>query len=93
MLRISRVDGTPDEPGTLRVEGRLVGPWVEELRREARALLGGRGSLVLELGSVTYADAAGEALLGELVARGARIGGCSTFIAELLGGSHAARGE
>jgi hypothetical protein len=76
MLRITEV-GTD----TLRLEGRLTGPWVDELRRlSAGRTLG----LKLDLSGLTFADAAGAALLRDLAARGVTIRDSSRFLEQLL---------
>jgi hypothetical protein len=84
MLRITRRDG-PDRTITVQAEGKLVGPWVDELRR-ACAGLGGAEAARLDLGAVTYADAAGVALVRELLGRGLALGPCSGLVAALLHG-------
>ena len=66
MLRIT----TNDHPRvlTLRLEGRLEGPWVLELEHCWRhALNGGNTPTVrVDLSDVTYIDAAGKARLAEM---------------------------
>jgi anti-anti-sigma regulatory factor len=76
MLRITEI-GTD----TLRLEGRLTGPWVDELRRLAAAR---PGPLQLDLSGLTFADAAGAALLKDLAARGVVIRDSSRFLEQLL---------
>jgi ABC-type transporter Mla MlaB component len=59
---------------TFRLEGRLEGPWVNELEQCWRSLLNGeqRPTLCVDLSGVTYIDAAGKARLAEMHAQGAR---------------------
>jgi anti-anti-sigma regulatory factor len=76
MLRITPTDGER----TLRLEGRLVEPWVGELLRAWREAAGAG----LDLSGVTFVDAAGAEALRQLREQGATIRGCSGFIAELL---------
>jgi ABC-type transporter Mla MlaB component len=64
----------------LKLEGRLVGPWVTLLRRECRS----RPNVALDLSEVVFVDSAGVSLLARLVARGAQLRAASPFIAELL---------
>lgn len=83
MLRITehrRLDG----PTLLVVEGRLAGPWVDELRTSASGMQAG---LALDLAGLAYADDAGVALLHHLVARGAAVVRTTAYSAALLGGT------
>jgi hypothetical protein len=66
MLRITLQDEL--QQPTIKLEGKIVGPWVEELRRIWQSFLpsmGARG-LRLDLRAVTFADAEGQRLLGEI---------------------------
>jgi len=76
MLRV-RVDNTPAET-TLRLEGRLAGPWIEELARCWATASADRDtrSIRIDLDGVTFIGRAGKVLLraihdggGVLVAR------------------------
>jgi len=80
MLRIDE-DRTPQEGRVvLRPEGKLVGNWVGELRRTAASALDRQaGGLTLDLAGLSFADQAGTALLGELVADGVNLTNCSPF--------------
>ncbi|MGB8538033.1 MAG: hypothetical protein WCD57_16545 [Acidobacteriaceae bacterium] len=94
MLRITVVD-LSDSVVVLRVEGRITGWWVEELRRTCAAhafaahtfaahTFADEIQLSLELSSVSFADAAGIALLKELRSRGADLIRPTPFVAEQL---------
>jgi anti-anti-sigma regulatory factor len=66
MLRISIEENV--EAVEMKLEGRVVGPWTAELSRvwvETAPRLATR-KLVLDLSSVTYADASGTELLGQI---------------------------
>jgi anti-anti-sigma regulatory factor len=68
MLRIS-IEETM-EALAMKLEGRIVGPWAAELGRvwlETAPRLASR-KLVLDLSSVTYADAGGQQALSEIYA-------------------------
>ena len=81
MLRITPRAGSGGT--TLEVEGRLVGPWVVELRQAALdAARAGR--VDLDLAAVSYATAEGAALLRELESHGCRLVRRSTFLETLL---------
>jgi ABC-type transporter Mla MlaB component len=66
MLRISRVE-SPAETVTLRLEGQVRGPWVEELCQACEQLLARGSSLVLDLTDVSFIDLDGVALLDKAV--------------------------
>jgi ABC-type transporter Mla MlaB component len=94
MLRITVVD-LSESAVVLRVEGRITGSWVEELRRTcaahafaAYAFVGhtfpDEVQLSLELSDVSFVDAAGIALLKELRSGGADLIRPTPFIAERL---------
>jgi len=70
----------------LSVQGRLVGPWVEELRREVLGLEVPTSAVELDLARVGYVDGAGQELLRRLVAGGLRLGPRSGFVQALLDG-------
>lgn len=84
MLRITPERG--DGRLTLKLEGSLAGPWVEELERVVERCLGQEGQLKLDLSEVHYADADGATLLRDLMSGKVELGRRSTFIAELLEG-------
>jgi ABC-type transporter Mla MlaB component len=85
MLKIARVDdsGSQTTPA-LKLEGKLLGPWVIELSRACEELRVPPGVLCLNLSAVTFIDSAGLELLRDLIRRGTTISGCSGFIEELL---------
>jgi ABC-type transporter Mla MlaB component len=89
MLRITVVD-LSDSVVVLRVEGGITGCWVEELRRTCAAhafaahAFADEVQLSLELSKVSFADAAGIALLKELRSRGADLIRPTPFVAEQL---------
>jgi anti-anti-sigma regulatory factor len=58
---------------TLKLEGRIAGPWVEELRRTWESLAPSLGSkhLRLDLCEVTFVDAQGKQLLTDIRKGGA----------------------
>jgi len=83
MLKIEPVE-TERGLVTLRLEGRVVGPWVEELRRSCEGVLARRARLVLDLAEVSFADLQGVALLRGLGDRNVGLVRCSLFVAEQL---------
>jgi ABC-type transporter Mla MlaB component len=83
MLKISEA-ATPNHSVTLKLEGRIVGPWVEELRRICELFLVENRSLKLDLAEVSYADAAGVATLNDFKARGVSLKNCSPFVEQQI---------
>ncbi len=83
MLKISQVTGQDAIP-TLKVEGKLRGPWVAELARVCDELQASLGSLRLDLSAVTFLDGPGVELLRGLRSRGITLAACSSLVAELL---------
>jgi ABC-type transporter Mla MlaB component len=73
-----------DSGRTLKLEGKLLGPWVDELRNVCRQLLNRAKQVGLDLAAVTFVNAAGAKLLRELIRDGIIITQCSAFVAELL---------
>jgi ABC-type transporter Mla MlaB component len=85
MLRITHAQGH-DSISTLRLEGKLLGPWVTELARSCNELPCPPDRLRLDLSAVTFVDGPGVALLRDLIGRGARLAACSGLVLELLHG-------
>ena len=83
MLKISPA-GTVNHSVTLKLEGRVVGPWVGELRQVCETLLTERRGLKLDLTNVSFADADGVAALSSLKSRGVTFANCSPFVEEQL---------
>jgi ABC-type transporter Mla MlaB component len=83
MLRITHAH-SHDSIATLRLEGKLLGPWVTELARSCDELPCSPDRLRLDLSAVTFVDGPGVVLLRDLLDRGARLAGCSGLVAELL---------
>jgi hypothetical protein len=81
MLRIDL--SQPGLTTLVKLEGRLVGPWVAELERVLASVADPR-ALLLELEAVSHADEAGLAVLRLALSRGARIVSMSGFVACLL---------
>ena len=81
MIRITQTDSVT--LATLSLDGKLLGPWVEELRvviAAARA----RGAVCLNLTNLRFADAAGIALLSDVRRDGVPLAGASPLIEGLL---------
>jgi len=84
MLRITVLESSACGV-TLRVEGRIAGPWLEELRTACSAHIGPDPvPLQLELEDISFADAEGVAYLNELRERGVRFFQVSPLLTELF---------
>jgi hypothetical protein len=84
MLRITVVESSRIAV-SLRVEGRLTGPWVEELRTACDVhTFPDDVQLSLELADISFADAKGIALLRELRNCGVGLIHVAPFLAEQL---------
>jgi anti-anti-sigma regulatory factor len=91
MLRITWAAGS-DAAQVLKLEGKLLDPWVSEVR-DAWVQAAARSARVsLDLSAVSFVDAAGAQLLRELLGQGVTIAACSSFVAELLHLEHAEGG-
>jgi len=73
MLKIT-IDNTVNA-ASLKLEGRLAGPWVEELERTWRAIKDDSRDkpLTVDLCEVTFVDAKGRELLSWMYEQGARL--------------------
>ena len=77
MLMITRTEGS-DSSRTLKLGGKLRGPWVEELQATCEeAKESPQSRLRLDLAAVSFADAAGVACLHGLIREGVLIVACS----------------
>jgi len=83
MLKIPQA-GKANHSVTLKLEGRVVGPWLGELRQVCETLLTEGRALKLDLTDVTFADASGVAALSSFKSRGVTFTNCSPFVEEQL---------
>jgi ABC-type transporter Mla MlaB component len=83
MLRITRIDSRDSEQ-TLKLEGKLLEPWIPEVLNVCTASNGRSGRTNLDLSGLTYVDQAGAKLLKDLMLRGIAVSACSGIVAELL---------
>jgi len=85
MLRIAPRD-TSGEERTLNLEGRIVGPWVDQLRRSCEEVLTMGAALTLDLAEVDFVDQEGARLLMNLMGSGVALVNCPAFVQEQLKG-------
>jgi hypothetical protein len=83
MLVITQTTGS-DPILTLKLEGKLVGPWIAELELVCGGLDLAPERLRLELAGLTFVDEEGARFLRNLMRCGTRVVGSSPFIAEML---------
>ena len=80
MLKITTL--TNAESTALRLEGRLAGPWVQELERcwDSTVATTTNHPLTVDLSAVTYVDSEGKDLLRKIHQQGAKLvaSGCLT---------------
>jgi anti-anti-sigma regulatory factor len=86
MLRITE-QSSPAGGKVVVLEGRLVGPWVPELRRVIGEA--GPGEITVDLEGVSFADENGVAILRSLRDSGVRLARSSGFLAALIRGEDA----
>ena len=94
MLKITQHRDAASESVSFMLEGRLAGPWVEELGMCWRLIATNSQSLaVVDLTGVTFVDADGKALLTRMWQQGAelRAVGCLTrcIVEEITKAGHA----
>jgi ABC-type transporter Mla MlaB component len=83
VLKIS-VTNQSSEATNFQLEGKLVGPWVEELRRLSDAALMTSEAVSLDLEKVWFVDSQGIVLLRDLAKRNVAQINCSQFISQQL---------
>ena len=93
MLRISELGG-PGEATLLRIEGDLIGVWVDEVRKACAPFLRNGHRLTLDLADIALTDRSAIALLKELLDSQVALVNCSAFLSEQLrGDKHQQPGE
>lgn len=83
MLKIS-VTGDSDNAIEFALEGKLIGPWVDELSRLSGEALSEKKSVTLDLEKVWFVDARGAALLRDLAGKRVSQNNCSQFVRQLV---------
>ena len=86
MLKISQTE-LAHHAVILRLEGRVVGPWVTQLQKSCEEVLTEGRSVKLHLGEVDFLDAQAVTLLSGLRSRGVSLLECPPFAAEQLKGT------
>ena len=83
MLKISIISDS-DQAIQFQLEGKLVGPWVEELQRLSDEALSHKKAVSLDLERVWFVDSKGVTLLRNLARRKVSQVNCSQFVSQQL---------
>jgi hypothetical protein len=83
MLKITQTTTVHAQP-LLRLEGRLIGPWVEELRAAFESAVEDGWPVHVDFSAVHYVDRPGLRLVCDLRTRGAVLHAVSHFVEQLL---------
>ena len=83
MLKISIISDS-DQAIQFQLEGKLVGPWVEELQRISNKALSHQKAVSLDLEKVWFVDPRGVTLLRDLARRQVSQVNCSQFVIQQL---------
>ena len=73
-----------DRQVTVYLEGQMVGPWVDEVRRTCEPFLTNGHALALDFSRVSFVDQAGVALCRRLKQGRATLQHCSAFVKEQI---------
>jgi ABC-type transporter Mla MlaB component len=82
MLRITQVNDVRGPQ--LKLEGKLLTPWVDELRSACEQLAQQTAQPRLDLAQLSYVDAAGAKLLADLRTNGFDLAACCPFVAAVM---------
>ena len=83
MLKISIISDS-EQAIEFQLEGKLVGPWVEELRKLSDEALSLQKNVSLDLEKVWFVDSHGVTLLRDLAKRRVSQLNCSQFVSQQL---------
>jgi ABC-type transporter Mla MlaB component len=83
VLKISIISDS-DQAVEFQLEGKLVGPWVEELRKLSDEALSQQKNVSLDLEKVWFVDSRGVTLLRDLAKRQVPELNCSQFVSQQL---------
>ena len=92
MLKITRVASLNEEI-TLRLDGRVMGRWVELLRTSAESVVEAGMQLTLDLENIWYLDCEGVWLIKHLINRGTVVENVPLFVAEQIRKCGAEQGD
>src|SRR5436853_6703689 len=86
MLKISVKDETREKRLLLELEGRLAGPWVEELERSwlAEQQRVPSAEIIVRLSNVSFIDEAGKELHGTIFHAGTKLVGSGCMVRAII---------
>ena len=84
MAAISEDDAPVGNRIVVRLEGRVVDPYVTEIQEYCEIILAQGVSLAIDLAEVSYLDKSGVGLFRRLMSQEVRFLNCSAFLDELL---------
>ena len=86
MLKISVKDEAREKRLLLELEGRLAGPWVEELERSwmAEQQRVPSAEIIVRLSNVSFIDEAGKELLGRIFHAGTKLEGSGCMVRAII---------
>jgi outer membrane protein TolC len=84
MLRVTTKVEEEQSRVTLKLEGKLAGPWVSEFERCWCSTLEKWKDVVVELGGVTFIDSNGKCLLAKIHAQGAKLIGTGLMTKSII---------
>ena len=84
MLRITTTVAEEQGAVTLKLEGKLAGPWLDEFERCWRAAAGKWKTVIVELAAVTFIDARGKCLLAHIHREGTRLIGTGLMTKSII---------
>jgi anti-anti-sigma regulatory factor len=87
LLKITKI-AEDNRSVTLKLEGRIVGRWVNELKKECNKYLDKRSKQILDLSGVTFIDDQGIKMLKAMVGDQVELIRCSLFLSGLLENGH-----
>ncbi|MFO0915337.1 MAG: STAS domain-containing protein [Pirellulales bacterium] len=83
MLRITTVRSDPCNT-VLKLEGKLLAPWVDELQGACRHACEKTSNTTLDLTNLSFVDTSGAIALRDLTQRGLQLKNCSPLVRVLL---------
>ena len=84
MLRVTTKIEEEHGKVTLKLEGKLAGPWVDEFERCCRSTLEKWKNVVVELDGVTFIDSKGKCLLAKIHGQGAKLTGTGLMTRSII---------
>ncbi len=84
MLKIDVTGARMGRQVTVRLEGQMVGPWVDQVRQACEPYLSDGQTIVVDFAAVSFVDRDGVALCRRLRQARATLRNCSPFVKEQI---------